>query len=175
MEPDHSASIAVFKKNYPDTAIVATSKAFTMMRQFFGKDFSENGITVSDGDTLPLGTHTLHFVAAPMVHWPEVIVSYEETEKILFSADTFGKFGALDVKEDWADEARRYYIGIVGKYGRQVQALLKKAAALDIRVICPLHGPVLSENLSYYLNLYNTWSSYAVETDGIVVAYGAAG
>lgn len=175
MEPDHSASIAVFKKNYPDTAIVATSKAFTMMRQFFGKDFSENGITVSDGDTLPLGTHTLHFVAAPMVHWPEVIVSYEETEKILFSADTFGKFGALDVKEDWADEERRYYIGIVGKYGRQVQALLKKAAALDIRVICPLHGPVLSENLSYYLNLYNTWSSYAVETDGIVVAYGAAG
>ena len=120
MEPDHSASIAVFKKNYPDTAIVATSKAFAMMRQFFGKDFSENGITVSDGDTLPLGTHTLHFVAAPMVHWPEVIVSYEETEKILFSADAFGKFGALDVKEDWADEARRYYIGIVGKYGRQV-------------------------------------------------------
>ena len=171
MEPDHSASIAVFRKNYPDTAIVATSKAFSMMRQFFGKDFSENGITVSDGDTLPLGTHTLHFVAAPMVHWPEVIVSYESTEKILFSADAFGKFGASDAKEDWADEARRYYIGIVGKYGRQVQALLKKAAALDIRVICPLHGPVLSENLGYYLNLYNTWSSYAVEADGIVVAY----
>ena len=149
MEPDHSASIAVFRKNYPDTAIVATSKAFSMMRQFFGKDFSENGITVSDGDTLPLGTHTLHFVAAPMVHWPEVIVSYESTEKILFSADAFGKFGASDAKEDWADEARRYYIGIVGKYGRQVQALLKKAAALDIRVICPQHRPVLSEILGY--------------------------
>lgn len=171
MEPDHSASIAVFKKNYPDTAIVATSKAFAMMRQFFGKDFTENRTVVSDGDTLPLGSHILHFVAAPMVHWPEVIVSYEETEKILFSADAFGKFGALDVKEDWADEARRYYIGIVGKYGRQVQALLKKAAALDMRIICPLHGPVLNENLGYYLNLYNTWSSYAVEADGIVVAY----
>lgn len=171
MEPDHSASIAVFKKNYPDTAIVATSKAFAMMRQFFGKDFTENRTVVSDGDTLPLGAHILHFVAAPMVHWPEVIVSYEETEKILFSADAFGKFGALDVKEDWADEARRYYIGIVGKYGRQVQALLKKAAALDMRIICPLHGPVLNENLGYYLNLYNTWSSYAVEADGIVVAY----
>lgn len=171
MEPDHSASIAVFKKNYPDTAIVATSKAFAMMCQFFGKDFTENRTVVSDGDTLPLGSHILHFVAAPMVHWPEVIVSYEETEKILFSADAFGKFGALDVKEDWADEARRYYIGIVGKYGRQVQALLKKAAALDMRIICPLHGPVLNENLGYYLNLYNTWSSYAVEADGIVVAY----
>ena len=171
MEPDHSASIAVFKKNYPDTAIVATSKAFAMMHQFFGKDFTENCTVVSDGDTLALGTHILHFVAAPMVHWPEVIVSYEETEKILFSADAFGKFGALDVREDWADEARRYYIGIVGKYGKQVQALLKKAAALDIRIICPLHGPVLSENLGYYLNLYNTWSSYAVEDDGIVVAY----
>ena len=171
MEPDHSASIAVFKKNYPDTAIVATSKAFAMMHQFFGKDFTENCTVISDGDTLPLGTHILHFVAAPMVHWPEVIVSYEETEKILFSADAFGKFGALDVREDWADEARRYYIGIVGKYGKQVQALLKKAAALDIRIICPLHGPVLSENLGYYLNLYNTWSSYAVEDDGIVVAY----
>ena len=171
MEPDHSASIAVFKKNYPDTAIVATSKAFAMMHRFFGKDFTENCTVVSDGDMLSLGTHTLRFVAAPMVHWPEVIVSYEETEKILFSADAFGKFGALDVKEDWADEARRYYIGIVGKYGRQVQTLLKKAAALDIRIICPLHGPVLSENLGYYLNLYNTWSSYAVEADGIVVAY----
>ena len=141
------------------------------MHQFFGKDFTENCTVVSDGDTLPLGTHILHFVAAPMVHWPEVIVSYEETEKILFSADAFGKFGALDVREDWADEARRYYIGIVGKYGKQVQALLKKAAALDIRIVCPLHGPVLSENLGYYLNLYNTWSSYAVEDDGIVVAY----
>ena len=171
MESDHSASIAVFKKNYPDIAIVATSKAFAMMRQFFGKDFTENRTVVSDGDTLPLGAHILHFVAAPMVHWPEVIVSYEETEKILFSADAFGKFGALDVKEDWADEARRYYIGIVGKYGRQVQALLKKAAALDMRIICPLHGLVLNENLGYYLNLYNTWSSYAVEADGIVVAY----
>ena len=171
MEPDHSASIAVFKKNYPDTAIVATSKAFAMMCQFFGKDFTENRTVVSDGDTLPLGSHILHFVAAPMVHWPDIIVSYEETEKIRFSADAFGKFGALDVKEDWADEARRYYIGIVGKYGRQVQALLKKAAALDMRIICPLHGPVLNENLGYYLNLYNTWSSYAVEADGIVVAY----
>ena len=171
MEPDHSASIAVFRKNYPDTAIVATSKAFSMMRQFFGKDFSENGITVSDGDTLPLGTHTLHFVAAPMVHWPEVIVSYESTEKILFSADAFGKFGASDAKEDWADEARRYYIGIVGKYGAQVQALLKKAATLDIEKICPLHGPVLTEDLGHYIGLYDTWSSYSVESEGICVAY----
>ena len=171
MEPDHSASIALFLKNYPDTTLVATEKSFAMMRQFFGKNFEENGMVVSDGDSLPLGDHTLHFLTAPMVHWPEVIVSYEETEKILFSADAFGKFGALDFEEDWTDEARRYYIGIVGKYGRQVQALLKKAAALDIRTVCPLHGPVLKEKLEQYLNLYNTWSSYAVETDGVVIAF----
>lgn len=171
MEPDHSASIALFLKNYPDTTLVATAKSFAMMRQFFGKNFEENGMVVSDGDSLPLGDHTLHFLTAPMVHWPEVIVSYEETEKILFSADAFGKFGALDFEEDWTDEARRYYIGIVGKYGRQVQALLKKAAALDIRTVCPLHGPVLKEKLEQYLNLYNTWSSYAVETDGVVIAF----
>ena len=170
MEPDHSASIAVFKKNYPDTAIVATSKAFAMMRQFFGKDFTENRTVVSDGDTLPLGAHILHFVAAPMVHWPEVIVSYEETEKILFSADGFGKFGALSAEEEWTDEARRYFINIVGKYGVQVQTLLKKAAALDIQTICPLHGPVLKENLGFYIGKYLTWSSYEPEEDGVLVA-----
>ncbi len=171
MEPDHSANIANFLKAYPDTVVVSSAKAFTMMKNFFGKDFSENGMTVGEGDTLCLGKHTLTFVTAPMVHWPEVIVTYDSTDKVLFSADGFGKFGALDVEENWACEARRYYIGIVGKYGAQVQALLKKAAGLDIQTICPLHGPVLTENLGYYLNLYNTWSSYQPEEEGIVIAY----
>ena len=171
MESDHSANIVNFLKVYPDTIVVASSKAFTMMKNFFGKDFTENGMVIKEGDTLNLGKHTLHFVAAPMVHWPEVMVTYDSTDKVLFSADGFGKFGALDVEEDWACEARRYYIGIVGKYGAQVQALLKKAAGLDIQIICPLHGPVLTENLGYYLNLYNTWSSYQPEEEGIVIAY----
>ena len=171
MEPDHSANIVNFLKTYPDTIVVASSKAFTMMKNFFGKDFTENGMIIKEGDTLCLGKHTLHFVAAPMVHWPEVMVTYDSTDKVLFSADGFGKFGALDVEEDWACEARRYYIGIVGKYGAQVQALLKKAAALDIQTICPLHGPILTENLGYYLSLYNTWSSYQPEEEGIVIAY----
>ena len=171
MEPDHSANIVNFLKAYPDTILVASSKAFAMMKNFFGKDFTENGMIIKEGDVLNLGSHTLHFVAAPMVHWPEVMVTYDSTDKVLFSADGFGKFGALDVEEDWACEARRYYIGIVGKYGAQVQALLKKAAALDIQIICPLHGPVLTENLGYYLNLYNTWSSYQPEEEGIVIAY----
>ena len=171
MEPDHSANIVNFLKVYPDTIVVASSKAFTMMKNFFGKDFTENGMVIKEGDTLSLGKHTLHFVAAPMVHWPEVMVTYDSTDKVLFSADGFGKFGALGVEEDWACEARRYYIGIVGKYGAQVQALLKKAAGLDIQIICPLHGPVLTENLGYYLNLYNTWSSYQPEEEGIVIAY----
>ncbi len=171
MEPDHSANIANFMKNYPDVKIVSSKKAFTMMNQFFGVDFEENGIVVGEGDTLTLGKHTLTFVTAPMVHWPEVIVTYDSLDKVLFSADGFGKFGALDVEEDWACEARRYYIGIVGKYGAQVQALLKKAAGLEIEKICPLHGPVLSENLGYYINLYDIWSSYRVETEGIVIAY----
>lgn len=171
MEPDHSANIANFMNVYPNTKIVATQKAFAMMKQFFGTDFEEQKIVVGEGDTISLGKHTLTFVLAPMVHWPEVMVTYDSCDKILFSADGFGKFGALDVEEDWADEARRYYIGIVGKYGAQVQNLLKKAAGLDIEIICPLHGPVLTENLGYYLNLYNTWSSYIPETDGIVIAY----
>ena len=171
MEPDHSANIVNFLKAYPDTILVASSKAFAMMKNFFGKDFTENGMIIKEGDVLNLGNHTLHFVAAPMVHWPEVMVTYDSTDKVLFSADGFGKFGALDVEEDWACEARRYYIGIVGKYGAQVQALLKKATALDIQIICPLHGPVLTENLGYYLNLYNTWSSYQPEEEGIVIAY----
>ena len=171
MEPDHSANIVNFLKAYPDTIVVASSKAFTMMKNFFGKDFTENGMIIKEGDTLCLGKHTLHFVAAPMVHWPEVMVTYDSTDKVLFSADGFGKFGALDVEEGWACEARRYYIGIVGKYGAQVQALLKKAAGLDIQTICPLHGPVLTENLGYYLSLYNTWSSYQPEEEGIVIAY----
>ena len=171
MEPDHSANIVNFLKAYPDTIVVASSKALTMMKNFFGKDFTENGMVIKEGDTLTLGKHTLHFVAAPMVHWPEVMVTYDSTDKVLFSADGFGKFGALDVEEDWACEARRYYIGIVGKYGAQVQALLKKAATLDIQTICPLHGPVLTENLGYYINLYNTWSSYQPEEEGIVIAY----
>lgn len=171
MEPDHSANIANFMKTYPDATIVSSDKAFTMMNQFFGTDFADRRIVVKEGDTLCLGNHTLTFVAAPMVHWPEVIVTYDSYDKVLFSADGFGKFGALDVEEDWACEARRYYIGIVGKYGAQVQKLLKKAAGLDIQVICPLHGPVLTENLGYYLKLYDTWSSYSVESEGIVIAY----
>ena len=171
MEPDHSANIMNFVKAYPNTTLVSSAKAFAMMQNFFGTDFTDNRIVVGEGDTLCLGKHTLAFVTAPMVHWPEVIVTYDVTDKVLFSADGFGKFGALDVQEDWACEARRYYIGIVGKYGAQVQALLKKAATLDIQTICPLHGPVLTENLGYYLNLYNTWSSYAVEEEGIVIAY----
>lgn len=171
MEPDHAANIANFMNAYTDTTIVSSEKAFVMMKQFFGTDFADRQIVVKEGDTLCLGKHTLAFVAAPMVHWPEVIVTYDTCDKVLFSADGFGKFGALDVEEDWADEARRYYIGIVGKYGKQVQNLLKKAAGLDIQIICPLHGPVLTENLGYYLNLYNTWSSYSVETEGIVLAY----
>ena len=171
MEPDHSANIANFMRLYPETVIVSSAKAFAMMKNFFGDDFESRRIVVGEGDTLPLGEHTLHFITAPMVHWPEVIMTYESSEKILFSADGFGKFGALDVQEDWVDEARRYYIGIVGKYGAQVQAVLKKASALDIRMICPLHGPVLREPLNAYLSLYNTWSSYGVESDGIVIAY----
>lgn len=171
MEPDHSANIAAFMETYPEAQIVSSAKAFVMMQQFFGTDFPERKVVVGEGSTLELGRHTLTFVTAPMVHWPEVIVTYDSTDKVLFSADGFGKFGALDVEEDWADEARRYYIGIVGKYGAQVQALLKKAAALDIAIICPLHGLVLNENLSYYLDKYNTWSSYAVEDEGVVIAY----
>ncbi len=171
MEPDHSANIFNFMESYPDAVIVSSAKAFTMMKNFFGTEFEDRRIVVKEGDTLELGEHTLAFVAAPMVHWPEVIMTYDTKDKVLFSADGFGKFGALDVEEDWACEARRYYIGIVGKYGAQVQNVLKKAAKLDIEIICPLHGPVLSENLGYYLDLYNTWSSYGVETEGIMIAY----
>lgn len=171
MEPDHSANIANFVKVYPEARIVATAKAFVMMNQFFGTDFADRQIAVKENDTLELGKHTLTFITAPMVHWPEVMVSYDSCGKVLFSADAFGKFGALDTQEDWACEARRYYFGIVGKYGAQAQALLKKTAGLDIEVICPLHGPVLSENLSYYINLYNTWTSYGVESEGIMIAY----
>ena len=171
MEPDHSANIANFMKMYPNAQIVSSAKAFAMMKNFFGTDWDDRKVVVGEGDTLSRGKHTLNFVAAPMVHWPEVIVTYDSFDKVLFSADGFGKFGALDVEEDWADEARRYYIGIVGKYGAQVQTLLKKAANLEIEKICPLHGPVLSENLGYYIDLYNTWSSYSVEKDGIVIAY----
>ena len=171
MEPDHSANIANFMQVYKDTKIVSSVKAFAMMKQFFGTDFEDRQIVVKEGDTLSLGKHELAFVAAPMVHWPEVIVTYDSYDKVLFSADGFGKFGALDVEEDWACEARRYYIGIVGKYGSQVQSLLKKASGLDIQTICPLHGPVLKENLGYYLGLYNTWSSYSVETEGVLIAY----
>ena len=171
MEMDHAANIMNFMKVYPDTTVVSSAKAFNMMTGFFGNAFEDNRIVVGEGDTLALGKHTLAFVTAPMVHWPEVIVTYDVYDKVLFSADGFGKFGALDVEEPWDDESRRYFIGIVGKYGAQVQALLKKAATLDIQKICPLHGPVLTENLGRYLSLYNTWSSYAVETDGIVIAY----
>ncbi|MBR5619340.1 MAG: flavin reductase [Clostridia bacterium] len=171
MEPDHSANILQFAKLYPTATIAASAKAFPMMQNFFGTDFADRRLVLAEGDTLELGTHTLHFITAPMVHWPEVIMTYDSTDKVLFSADGFGKFGALDADEDWACEARRYYFGIVGKYGAQVQAVLKKAAALDIRTICPLHGPILSENLGYYLDLYNTWSSYGTETEGIMIAY----
>ena len=171
MEPDHSANIVNFMTAYPKATIVSSAKAFNMMANFFGTDFSDRREVVAEGSTLSLGKHNLAFVGAPMVHWPEVLVTYDSTDKVLFSADGFGKFGALDVDEEWACEARRYYIGIVGKYGAQVQALLKKAAGLDIRTICPLHGPVLTENLGYYLGLYNTWSSYGVESDGILIAY----
>ena len=171
MEPDHSANIYTFTKAYPSAKIVSSSKSFAMMKQFFGTDFSDKQIVIKEGDTLSLGKHTLSFVGAPMVHWPEVMVTYDSYDKVLFSADGFGKFGALDADEDWACEARRYYIGIVGKYGKQVQNLLAKALGLDIQIICPLHGPVLSENLGYYINLYNTWSSYTPEDEGIVIAY----
>ncbi|MBR3885332.1 MAG: FprA family A-type flavoprotein [Clostridia bacterium] len=171
MEPDHSGSVMHFMKKFPRTKIVSSSKAFVMMKNFFGTDFVERQIIVAEGSKLELGEHKMSFIEAPMVHWPEVIMSYEETEKVLFSADAFGKFGALDVDEEWACEARRYYIGIVGKYGLPVQTLLKKAAGLDIQTICPLHGPVLNENLGYYIDLYNTWSSYGVESEGVVIAY----
>ena len=171
MEPDHSANIDVFLKAYPEATVVSSAKAFTMMKNFFGTDYADRRVVVGEGDTLSLGKHTLTFVSAPMVHWPEVIVTYDAYDKVLFSADGFGKFGALDIEEDWACEARRYYIGIVGKYGPQVQALLKKAATLDIQTICPLHGPVLNENLGYYINLYDIWSSYRVESEGVVIAY----
>ena len=173
MEPDHSASIGCFMRTYPEAAIVSSAKAFTMMKNFYGEDYAEKRVVVGEKDTLSLGKHTLTFIAAPMVHWPEVIVTYDDADKALFSADGFGKFGALDVEdpEGWACEARRYYFGIVGKYGAQVQAMLKKASALDIQIICPTHGPVLTENLGYYLDLYNTWSSYGVESEGVVIAY----
>ena len=171
MEPDHSANVANFLELYKDAKVVATAKAFVMMKQFFGTDYPERQIVVKEGDTLSLGAHTLTFVLAPMVHWPEVMVTYDSKDKVLFSADAFGKFGALDVDEDWACEARRYYFGIVGKYGVQAQALLKKAAGLDIQTICALHGPILKENLGYYLDLYNTWFSYGVESEGVVIAY----
>ena len=171
MEPDHSANIAVFLKTYPQATVVASAKAFAMMQNFFGTDYADRRLVVGEGDTLSLGRHTLTFLTAPMVHWPEVLVTYDSADKVLFSADGFGKFGALDAEEDWACEARRYYFGIVGKYGAQVQNLLKKAAGLDIQIICPLHGPVLKENLDYYLNLYDLWSSYGVETEGILICY----
>ena len=171
MEPDHSANIAAFANAYPNAKIVSSAKAFVMMQNFYGEDFADRRVVVGEGDTLELGSHVLTFVTAPMVHWPEVIVTYDSTDKVLFSADGFGKFGALDADEDWACEARRYYFGLVGKYGAKVQALLKKAAALDIAVICPLHGPILTENLGYYLDLYNTWSSYQPEENGVMIAY----
>lgn len=171
MEPDHSANIAEFMSLHTKTTVVASAAAFRMMQQFFGTDYANCRMVVGEGDTLSLGKHNLTFLTAPMVHWPEVIVTYDNTDKVLFSADAFGKFGALDTEEDWACEARRYYIGIVGKFGTQVQALLKKAAGVDIQTICPLHGPVLTENLDYYLNLYQIWSSYSVESEGVMIAY----
>lgn len=171
MEPDHSANIFNFAKKYPDALIVANAKTFVMMKQFFGTEFEDRRVVVKDGESLNTGKHTFTFVFAPMVHWPEVMVTYDSFDKVLFSADGFGKFGSFDAKEQWVDEARRYFIGIVGKYGMQVQNLLKKAATLDIQIICPLHGPILTENLGYYLDLYNTWSSYSVEEEGIVLAY----
>lgn len=171
MEPDHSGSIDIFMQAFPGAVVVSSAKAFSMMQGFFGRDYADRRVAVKEGDTLSLGNHNLSFIAAPMVHWPEVIMTYDSHDKVLFSADAFGKFGALDTEEEWACEARRYYFGIVGKYGAQVQALLKKAAALDIRIICSLHGPVLSENLGYYLNLYNTWSSFGVESEGVAIFY----
>ena len=171
MEPDHSANIARFLNTYPEATVVSSGKAFIMMKQFFGDDYAGRRLVVGEGDTLSLGKHTLTFITAPMVHWPEVIMTYDSCDQILFSADAFGKFGALDVEEVWACEARRYYVGIVGKYGVQVQNVLKKAAALDIATICPLHGPVLTENLGYYIDLYDTWSSYRPESEGVVIAY----
>ena len=173
MEPDHSSGIAAFAQAYPEAKIVATAKAFTMMKNFTGIDYTGRGIVAKEGDTLSLGAHTLTFVTAPMVHWPEVMMSYDSTDKVLFSADAFGKFGALDMEDEegWACEARRYYFGIVGKYGAQVQAVLKKAAALNIQIICPLHGPILDKDLPYYLDLYNTWSSYGVESEGVAIFY----
>jgi flavorubredoxin len=171
MEPDHSSQIAVFMEKYPEAVIVSSMLAFNMMKQFFGIDYADRRLVVKEGDVLKLGKHELSFIGAPMVHWPEVMMTYDKLDHVLFSADGFGKFGTLDTDEDWACEARRYYFGIVGKYGEQVQAVLKKAAALDIKVICPLHGPVLSENLEYYLNLYNIWSSYGVESEGVMIAY----
>lgn len=171
MEPDHSANVTTFMNKYPSAKVVSSDKAFVMMGQFFGEAYETRRIAVKEGDTLSLGKHTLNFVTAPMVHWPEVIVTYDSLDKVLFSADAFGKFGALDREEDWACEARRYYFGIVGKYGAQAEALLRKAGALDIKTICPLHGPVLTENLDYYLGLYNTWTSYGVESEGVVIAY----
>ncbi|MBQ2990507.1 MAG: FprA family A-type flavoprotein [Clostridia bacterium] len=170
MEPDHSGSIAVFMSEYPKAVVVASAKAFTMMQAFFGEEYADRRRIVKEGDKLALGRHTLSFIAAPMIHWPEVIMTYDETDKVFFSADAFGKFGALDVEDEWACEARRYYFGIVGKYGAQVQMLLKKAAKLEIEKICSLHGPVLSENLGDYLNLYDIWSSYGVESEGVVIA-----
>ena len=171
MEPDHSANIFAFTAAYPTVTVVATAKAFSMMKGFFGTDFSDKRLVVGEGDTLSIGRHQLTFLTAPMVHWPEVMVCYDSTDKVLFSADAFGKFGALDVEEDWACEARRYYIGIVGKYGVQVTNLLKRAAGLDTKIICPLHGPVLTENLGYYIDLYRTWASYTPEEEGVVIAY----
>ena len=171
MEPDHSANIMNFINAYPEVTVVSSAKAFVMMKNYFGSDFSDKRMLVSDGDTLSLGKHTLTFVTAPMVHWPEVIVTYDSFDKILFSADGFGKFGALDANEEWESEARRYYIGIVGKYGTQVKALLAKAEKLDISIICSLHGPVLKENVSHYIDLYKTWSEYRAEEDGVVIAY----
>ncbi len=171
MEPDHAANVANFMKAYPETTVVANAKTFVMIKNFFELDLEGRKLVVENGSSLSLGSHTLTFVFAPMVHWPEVMVTYESSEKVLFSADGFGKFGALDVEEDWDDESRRYFIGIVGKYGAQVQALLKKAAALDISIICPLHGPVLTENLGHYIGLYDTWSSYRPEEEGVVIAY----
>ena len=171
MEPDHSANIPVFLQKYPEAKVVATPPAFKMIRQFFGLELGEKAVAAANGGELALGTHVLQFIYAPMVHWPEVMMTYDNKDKVLFSADGFGKFGALDVEDDWADEARRYYFGIVGKYGMQVQNVLKKAADLDIRIICPLHGPVLAENLEYYLNLYQIWSSYEAESEGVVIAY----
>lgn len=171
MEPDHSASIDIFMKTYPEAVIVSTSKSFVMIKQFFGTEYEDRRLVVDEGDTLDLGKHSLTFVTAPMVHWPEVMVTYDKTDKVLFSADAFGKFGAWDTDEDWACEARRYYFGIVGKYGIQAKKLLDKAAGLDIEIICPLHGPVLSENLDYYIGLYNTWTTYGVESEGTVIAY----